>query len=253
MITIGSAQLSVHDQPAALDFYTRKLGTEVRSDVTLPEMGDFRWLTVGPATQQDMTLVLMAIPRPPVMGNDTADEVRNLNGQGLRRNDLPTPTTARPRLLRRVISAWRRWEAGDVNVEPSLETEAALLPVLAELREREPIFHRLELGVGKEDLRQTTPGFWEIGAVLVVGEGGEGLLGVAVPAHRPLWVPPAALHGVAGRLVARVADRLLALEVTVLGLDDVVGALPAVLEVTGPPEGTASHGFHVPSPSDVVS
>jgi catechol 2,3-dioxygenase-like lactoylglutathione lyase family enzyme len=42
MIRIGSAQLWVHDQDEALAFYTQKLGMEVRSDVTLPEMGNFR-------------------------------------------------------------------------------------------------------------------------------------------------------------------------------------------------------------------
>lgn len=82
MITIGSAQLWVHDQQAALDFYTRKLGMEVRSDVTLPEMGNFRWLSVGPAGQPDVAIVLMAIPGPPVMDNDTADDVRNLMAKG---------------------------------------------------------------------------------------------------------------------------------------------------------------------------
>ena len=43
---IANAQLWVHDQEEALAFYTQKVGMEVRSDVTLPEMGDFRWLTV---------------------------------------------------------------------------------------------------------------------------------------------------------------------------------------------------------------
>lgn len=82
MITIGSAQLWVHDQQAALDFYTRNVGLEVRSDVTLPEMGGFRWLSVGPASQPDMAIVLMAIPGPPVMDTDTAEEVRNLMAKG---------------------------------------------------------------------------------------------------------------------------------------------------------------------------
>ena len=49
MIKIATAQLWVHDQDEALAFYTEKLGMEVRSDVTMPEMGNFRWLTVGPA------------------------------------------------------------------------------------------------------------------------------------------------------------------------------------------------------------
>jgi uncharacterized glyoxalase superfamily protein PhnB len=72
----------VHDQDAALDFYTRKLGLEVRSDVTLPEMGNFRWLTVGPAGQPDISIVLMAIPGPPVMDAETADQVRSLMAKG---------------------------------------------------------------------------------------------------------------------------------------------------------------------------
>ncbi|HEY2174767.1 MAG TPA: VOC family protein [Mycobacteriales bacterium] len=82
MITIGSAQLWVHDQQAALEFYTRKVGFEVRSDVTLPEMGNFRWLSVGPAAQPDVAIVLMLIPGPPVMDTETAEQVRDLMGKG---------------------------------------------------------------------------------------------------------------------------------------------------------------------------
>ena len=48
MIQLNSAQLWVHDQEEALAFYTDKLGMEVKSDVTMPEMGGFRWLVVGP-------------------------------------------------------------------------------------------------------------------------------------------------------------------------------------------------------------
>src|SRR5215207_8733546 len=62
---IAHAQLWVTDQDEALDFYTKKLGMEVRSDVTLPEMGNFRWLTVGPAGQPDFAITLMAIPGAP--------------------------------------------------------------------------------------------------------------------------------------------------------------------------------------------
>ena len=79
---IATAQLWVHDQDEALKFYTEKVGMEVRSDVTMPEMGDFRWLTVGPAGQDDVAIVLMAIPGPPVMDNDTAKEVAALMGKG---------------------------------------------------------------------------------------------------------------------------------------------------------------------------
>ena len=82
MIKIGTAQVWVHDQDEALAFYTKKLGFEVRSDVTLPEMGNFRWLTVGPAGQPDIAIVLMAIPGPPMMDAETAEQVRTLMAKG---------------------------------------------------------------------------------------------------------------------------------------------------------------------------
>jgi len=81
MIKIANAQLWVQDQDEALAFYTEKLGFEVRADVTLPEM-NFRWLTVGPAAQPEIAIVLMAIPGPPVMDADTAEQVRTLMAKG---------------------------------------------------------------------------------------------------------------------------------------------------------------------------
>ena len=82
MIRIANAQLWVHDQDEALAFYTKKLGMQVRSDVTLPEMGNFRWLTVSPPGQEDVAIVLMAIPGPPVMDEETAKQVRDLVAKG---------------------------------------------------------------------------------------------------------------------------------------------------------------------------
>ena len=79
---VQNAQLWVHDQDEALDFYVRKLGWEVRSDVTMPELGGFRWLTVGPLGQDDFSVVLMAIPGPPVMDAETAQQVRSLMAKG---------------------------------------------------------------------------------------------------------------------------------------------------------------------------
>jgi predicted enzyme related to lactoylglutathione lyase len=81
-IRISTAQVWVHDQDGALDFYTRKLGMEVREDVTVAEMGDFRWLTVGPAGQPDIAIVLMAIPGPPLMDEQTTQQVRDLMAKG---------------------------------------------------------------------------------------------------------------------------------------------------------------------------
>jgi predicted enzyme related to lactoylglutathione lyase len=82
VIRIANAQLWVNDQGEALAFYTQKLGMEVRVDATLPEMGDFRWLTVGPVGQPDVAIVLMAIPGPPVMDGETAEQVRTLVAKG---------------------------------------------------------------------------------------------------------------------------------------------------------------------------
>jgi uncharacterized glyoxalase superfamily protein PhnB len=82
MYKIATAQLWVHDQDEALAFYTQKLGMEVRSDVTVPELGNFRWLTVAPPGQEDVAIVLMAIPGPPVMDGETGEQVRNLMAKG---------------------------------------------------------------------------------------------------------------------------------------------------------------------------
>jgi len=82
MTKIANAQLWVHDQDQALAFYTEKVGMEVRSDVTVPEMGNFRWLAVAPPGQTDVAIVLMAIPDPPVMDSETAEQVRTLMAKG---------------------------------------------------------------------------------------------------------------------------------------------------------------------------
>jgi catechol 2,3-dioxygenase-like lactoylglutathione lyase family enzyme len=71
----------VHDQDEALEFYTKKLGFELREDVTVPEMGNFRWLTVG-VPGQDVALVLMAVPGPPVFDAETRDQINALMAKG---------------------------------------------------------------------------------------------------------------------------------------------------------------------------
>jgi catechol 2,3-dioxygenase-like lactoylglutathione lyase family enzyme len=72
----------VHDQDEALAFYTEKLGMELREDVTMPELGDFRWLAVGPAGQPDVSIVLMAVPGPPVFDEETAESLQTLVAKG---------------------------------------------------------------------------------------------------------------------------------------------------------------------------
>jgi hypothetical protein len=51
-------------------------------DLTMPELGDFRWLAVGPAAQPDISVVLMAIPGPPVMDAETQQQVRTVMEKG---------------------------------------------------------------------------------------------------------------------------------------------------------------------------
>ena len=70
MIKIANAQFWVHDQEEALAFYTRTLGWEVRADVTMEEW-NFRWLVVGPMDQVDVGLVLMPVPEPPMLDDES--------------------------------------------------------------------------------------------------------------------------------------------------------------------------------------
>ncbi|MFZ0042069.1 MAG: VOC family protein [Solirubrobacteraceae bacterium] len=82
MIKIANAQLWVNDQDEARAFYTEKIGMEVRADVTVPELGNFRWLTVAPPGQEDVSIVLMAIPGPPIFEADTVQKIRDLMARG---------------------------------------------------------------------------------------------------------------------------------------------------------------------------
>src|SRR3954447_8561905 len=82
MLKVTTVNVWVHDQEEALAFYTGKLGMELRDDITLPEMGDFRWLTVGPVGQPDIAVVLMAIPGAPLFDPETAEQVRDLVAKG---------------------------------------------------------------------------------------------------------------------------------------------------------------------------
>ena len=74
-------QVWVNDQDEALAFYTDKLGMELREDVTVPEMGNFRWLSVG-IPGQDVAITLMEIPGPPVFEEATRDAIKALLATG---------------------------------------------------------------------------------------------------------------------------------------------------------------------------
>ena len=82
MIKISTTQVWVHDQDEALAFYTEKLGMELREDVTVPELGNFRWLSVGVPGQPDVSITLMAVPGPPVFDEDTRAQIQSLLAKG---------------------------------------------------------------------------------------------------------------------------------------------------------------------------
>jgi predicted enzyme related to lactoylglutathione lyase len=80
---LTNVQVWVQDQDEALAFYTDKLGLEVRQDVTVPEMGNFRWLTVGVPGQPDVAITLMAVPGAPVFEQETRDQIMALMSKGV--------------------------------------------------------------------------------------------------------------------------------------------------------------------------
>ena len=101
----------VQDQDEALEFYTEKLGMELRNDVTVPEMGNFRWLTVGPVGQPDIAVVLMAIPGPPVFEPETTAQLAGPRREGRLRRPL-LPDRRHPGDLRGAEGEGRRVHAG---------------------------------------------------------------------------------------------------------------------------------------------
>ena len=183
MITIANAQLWVTDQDEALAFYTDKLGMEVRSDVTLPEMGNFRWLTVGPAGQAAIAIVLMPIPDPPIMDAESAEQVRALTGQGLRRHDLPDNRRL-PGVVRRVALAGRgvRRAAGGPGPTastPGSVTHSATLPPDPGQRARHQLTPSAHLG-GIRDWAGIVPESGTIPALFASSGGDDRQQGVAV-------------------------------------------------------------------------
>jgi catechol 2,3-dioxygenase-like lactoylglutathione lyase family enzyme len=71
----------VRDQDEAKDFYTEKLGFEVRQDATLEELGGYRWLTVGPPGQPEVNIIL-SVPGPPAMDEAAAAQLLELVAKG---------------------------------------------------------------------------------------------------------------------------------------------------------------------------
>jgi predicted enzyme related to lactoylglutathione lyase len=76
------ANVWVTDQDESLAFYTEKLGLELREDVTVPELGNFRWLTVGVPGQDNVALALILVPGPPVLDAETEAQLREIVAKG---------------------------------------------------------------------------------------------------------------------------------------------------------------------------
>ncbi len=79
--SLTNVTIWVHDQDEAVAFYTDKLGLELRDDVTLPELNNFRWLTVG-IPGQDVAVSLVAVPGPPVFDEETRAQIMNVMAKG---------------------------------------------------------------------------------------------------------------------------------------------------------------------------
>ena len=70
--------LNVADLDQAKDFYVGTLGFEVGVD---SELDGFRWLTVHPAAQPDL-LIMLVVPEPPVVEEPIAGQLRSLLARG---------------------------------------------------------------------------------------------------------------------------------------------------------------------------
>ncbi len=82
MITIASTQLWVRDQDEAVEYWTAKVGLEVKVDATLPELGGFRWVTVGTPGGEGTSIVLMKIPGEPMIDGNTRAQIEDLMSKG---------------------------------------------------------------------------------------------------------------------------------------------------------------------------
>ncbi|QFU91573.1 VOC family protein [Amycolatopsis sp. YIM 10] len=77
---LSHAGIYVLDYDSAKEFYTGKLGFEVRQDVKMD--GRFRWLTVGLPGQPGLEFTLME-PGPPQHDPETEKQLRQLIAKGV--------------------------------------------------------------------------------------------------------------------------------------------------------------------------
>ena len=78
-ITIHASFLPHDDPDAALAFYRDTLGFEVRNDV---EYGGMHWITIGPAAQPDLNIVLYPPGADPGVTDDERRTITEMMAKG---------------------------------------------------------------------------------------------------------------------------------------------------------------------------
>ncbi|WP_127481175.1 VOC family protein [Nocardioides pantholopis] len=104
-LTIHQAFLPHHDAEASLAFYRDLLGFEVRNDV---EYGGQHWLTLGPAGQPDVSIVLQPPFADPGISPEERETISAMMAKGTYAGiNLATPDLA---------GTFDRLQAGDTEV-----------------------------------------------------------------------------------------------------------------------------------------
>jgi catechol 2,3-dioxygenase-like lactoylglutathione lyase family enzyme len=78
---ISHTTFYVLDQEKARQFYTQKLGFEVRVDYTMDN--GTRWLTVGPKTQPELEIILFEVKAGGRFDEDSANHLRAVLEKGI--------------------------------------------------------------------------------------------------------------------------------------------------------------------------
>jgi catechol 2,3-dioxygenase-like lactoylglutathione lyase family enzyme len=78
---VALATIWVLDQDSAKEFFTEKLGLELRDDMTLGAAG-MRWLTVSTKNQPDLRLTLM-VPGTTGIDAESAEQLKALVAKGV--------------------------------------------------------------------------------------------------------------------------------------------------------------------------
>lgn len=104
-ITISSSFLPHTDPDASIAFYRDALGFEVRNDVG---RGTMRWVTVGPADQKDVSIVLY----PPAADPGITDDERRTIAEMMAKGTFATVVLSSPD----VDAAFAKVEASGADV-----------------------------------------------------------------------------------------------------------------------------------------